>query len=409
VIRPAVVLFAIIVAGGVGCGEESSAPALPSDGFFLAGEAEALSRLLEGFGELHGTPLGSAAVRLRGALVDCARFSLHFDPVGDRTGATGGGEGRSLWDAASDLSCDSDDASRAAGARSADGAPLVFAIPFGEGGRMTGRIHVDPDGSVRLDAQIDPLPEAGIAAFFLPHQAPPSAGSLAHENTVVYAQLRPEPGLDFARLIDENSQGDALFRLKSQLFSRAVLAGSIETAVYPPPDGHALPAVAAAAAFTSRAIAITSMEAFVAELEETWSLEHTPLQFAIAGETASETAGACFLELRILPEFAPCYVITDRSIVVGWNQASLESALLTRPSDIAKSASAHHGRFELQIDQMAKVDEALQSAFGRNRTENSATYAWQQLVVTAHRDGSPIRVTASLFAKTPDLTLAEAQ
>jgi hypothetical protein len=56
------------------------------------------------------------------------------------------------------------------------------------------------------------------------------------------------------RSIDPHSQGAALFRLKSQLFSRVVLAGTFEIAVYPPPEGHVLPAIAAAAAFTSRGI-----------------------------------------------------------------------------------------------------------------------------------------------------------
>jgi hypothetical protein len=62
--------------------------------------------------------------------------------------------------------------------------------------------------------------------------------------------------------------------------------------------------------------------ASIVELEETWSLGHSPLQLKGGAEPANEYTGACFLELRILPEFAPCYLVTDRSIVLGWNRAN---------------------------------------------------------------------------------------
>jgi hypothetical protein len=392
----------IIVALGAGCEAAPRTPALPATGFFVAGEAAAFDQVLEGLEELRGTPLGSTAAKLRIALADCSDFALH-KPADTRDGADAD------WDPASALTCEPDVATRDTVAHFANGDPLVFAVPAGFGGRLTGHLRVDPDGSVELVAQLDPLPEAGIAAALLPHADSPDAADLDDDNAVVYAHIRPDAGVDLTRLIDDDSQGAALFRLKSQLFSRAVLTGTLEAAIYAPPDDHALPGMAVAAAFTSRSIAVAAMESFIAELEETWSLEHSPLQLDLGGEPARGYAGACFLELRILPEFAPCYVATDRSIVVGWNRASLASALRIRAGAGEKSPPTHDGRLEIRLDRVAQVDRALQHAIDGAATVSPSTYPWQRLVVTAQRDGTPVQVNASLVSRTRIESIADAR
>ena len=111
-----------------------------------------------------------------------------------------------------------------------------------------------------------------------------------------------------------------MFHLRSELFVGALLDGAFELAIYLPRLDQVTPPMVIALDHTLRAGAERAMQTFVSELESTWPIHHSKQR--IAGE-----AGACFHDLKLLPDLVPCYVVTDRSIVVGWNPTSIELAL----------------------------------------------------------------------------------
>ena len=66
-------------------------------------------------------------------------------------------------------------------------------------------------------------------------------------------------------------------------------------------------------------------------------------------------AGACLRDLNVLPELAPCYVATERALVIGWNEASLTPALATRAASAPDGASAS-GSAVIDFARFAQAD-----------------------------------------------------
>ena len=83
---------------------------------------------------------------------------------------------------------------------------------------------------------------------------------------------------------------------------------------------RATPRSALALGVRERTAAIAAIEAFIEKIRESWPVQRSAFSVGAA-------SGACLLDLNLLPDLAPCYVATERALVVGWNPASLRHAL----------------------------------------------------------------------------------
>jgi hypothetical protein len=197
----------------------------------------------------------------------------------------------------------------------------------------------------------------------LPGGAPPGPGLLSGRDALVHARLRPAGKLDLAALVPAGGQADRMFRLKSALFTGLVLDGTWELALYLPEPGQAAPPAALALGIAARDAAVDAMEAFLAELAATWPVRRSEFSVGAA-------AGACLLDLRILPDFAPCYVATPEALVVGYNPDSLRRALAP-----GGPAFAADGGLVVELARLAEADARLA---GRPAAPAAAP-PWQRL------------------------------
>ena len=198
-------------------------------------------------------------------------------------------------------------------------ASVAFVAPERDGLRVRGRIRIDTLDHAEVELTIPAGLARGAAAMLLPGRESPGPGVLSGTDTLLHARLRPEGGLDLSALVPAHGQGDQMFRLKSRLFASAVLDGTWEAAIYLPGPDSIMPRVALALGTRATAPAAAAADEFIAQLEETWSIRRAPFEL-------SGAPGACLPELRILPDFAPCYVATPDALVVGWNPDSVAKA-----------------------------------------------------------------------------------
>jgi hypothetical protein len=348
------------------------APRWP-DGASLVARRDALDRLLERLAGLRDTPLARRALALRAALPAC--------PILEARAASG-----RLADALAELAC----------APSGDAGPLgrvhelrgerdlAFALPLAGGGHAIGSAALAASGDLELDVSLPAGALRGASRLLLPGGTPPGPGVLSSDGTLVHARLRPEGGLDLASLVDEREQAARLFRLKSDLFSGAVLDGTWELAIYAPAEGRAMPDAALAVGFALKAPAVAVMEEFLGEIRETWPVRRSPFEVGAAG-------GACLLDLALLPELAPCYVADERALVVGWNPASLRRALAPGPRRT-------EGGAVVDLERIADVDARLAAAAAESPRALAAAPAlawpWRRLHASGERrdDGLHLRV-----------------
>ena len=140
--------------------------------------------------------------------------------------------------------------------------------------------------------------------------------------------------------------------------------------------------------YRMRTVAVAAMEAFVRELERTWPVHRSPFR-------VGEWDGACLLDLRILPEFAPCYVATDRALVVGWNPTSVRLALAASPipGDAPSSGVVVH------LDRFGEADRRLRAAFAPDLPPLDLDYAWDRIVAQSWKEQGHYRVRVAALAK----------
>ena len=127
----------------------------------------------------------------------------------------------------------------------------------------------------------------------------------------------------------------------------------------------------------------TVMNAFLDDVQQKWGVHQSPLTLP-AGE------GACLLDLRVLAELAPCYVVTDRAVVVGWNRASLEHALAAGPHDDGPSG------LMLDLATLPAVDGALTTA--AQLPPFTTSYPWRALTMVAHKQSDAHTLDVTLEA-----------
>jgi len=374
-----------------------AAPALAGDCRGCPGSAgnslsASFGRLLSRLEGLEGTPVARMARELGARLASCHEFSARADAG-------------SLTDLARSLRCEAfADQPEAVRALRGDGDDWVFVLPMGEGGRVAGSLRSDVQGSVEISARLEAPEGAGMAALILPGAEAPGEPTLSGDGALLQLRVRPEKGLDIASLIPEGGQADRLFRLKSELFLGSVLGESWEMGVYMPIPGSVTPPVALAVDVSLRAAAVAAMEQFVGDLEATWPVHHVPAQLA-------GFDGACFPDLRILPEFAPCYVATQQSLVIGWNAASVVKALSSpeQQSSAGRQASAEQGgalsggrsAVVLHLDRLPEADRRLREALGADAPHRPTDYIWDRLVLESIRGHRGYELRARLHSRAP--------
>lgn len=361
----------------VACDKPRPSIELPS-GTWVYGDAASITELLETFETLQGTPLARNAMALRTRLASCGDFIA-------RT------EGTNPTALIESITCAADVTVPEALRELRAGQAAAFSVELTAGKWIRGQLVRDSAGSVNLVATLDAGSIAGLATLAVPGNEPAGEAALNDENALIRARLRPAAGLNVASMVSQDSQADQMFRLRSELFLGQVLDGTWELAVYMPQPGQMTPPMALALDYSIKAAATAAMEKFVAELETTWPIHHSPFEHA-------GSKGACFYELRLLPDLAPCYVVTDRSVVVGWNAASLALALAPKaPGDVAaRSLSVDRGGLLLNLDQLPEADRRLQHQLGMADDSKALDYVWDALRVEAEPSGDNLELRVSL-------------
>jgi hypothetical protein len=206
---------------------------------------------------------------------------------------------------------------------------------------------------------------------------------LSDADALAHLRLRPAGGIDMGALVPEGSQGDRLFRLRSALFASAALDGTWEAAVYVPDEGDPVPPVALALGVRERALAAAAAEHFVAELMQTWPVRRS--DFAVG-----EARGACLLDLRILPAFAPCYVVTQSALVLGYNGDSLRRALAPGTGALGSS-----GGLLLDLARLPEADARLARAGGAAPAAEPEL-PWGRVRADGRLDGDAVSLAIAL-------------
>jgi hypothetical protein len=295
------------------------------------------------------------------------------------------------WSALTDtMSCDRSPLENAA-LRSLRGeSDIVFVLPVGSQGRLAGTVSVDEAGSLDIAAEFLELPAGGLARLMLPDLGTSGRRHLSDAAALVSGRFRPEGGLDLASLVPSGSQGDQMFRLKSAIFQGAALSGAWEFALYPPAKGKSMPLLALSADVRFRGAALAGMRQFVADLEATWPIYHRSVRFGIY-------TGACFDDLRIMPEFAPCYADTPEAMIVGWNPEAVRLALSSARAEDAEGATAagqsdpgdHAAELVVRFGDLSAADDRLREGLAPDAIPRKLDYFWDRLAVVSGRRESP--------------------
>ena len=361
-----------------GCAVDEPAPTLPP-GHWIYGDAQVVSEILESLESLRGTPVARAAVQLRERLADCDDFLAHpadletqnwIDDVRCATAAQ-------VPDSLVALRADAD---------------LAIVVETQPGRQLSGQLVRTPTGAISIVARVDTPTELRLAGLLVPGEDPAGANALSAAETLVHARLRPASGLNVAALVSQDSQADQMFRLRSELFLGQVLDGTWEVAIYMPREGLLTPPVALALDYSLRPAAKAAMEQFVSELEATWPIHHTDYVHDMPNGQG-KFAGACFYDLRLLPDLVPCYVLTERSIVIGWNPMSINLALKSsaQPTPFGES-----GGLVVHLDRLPEADRRLQQQLGTGEGRANFDYVWDQLRIDGSNDGERLELRVQL-------------
>lgn len=357
------------------CGASSPArPNLP-DGFAIAGKIAALDLLLATLEQLPESPAAHGSARLRSELLDCPLVAT----------ATPRENPEQLL---SSMACVEESDLHPVLANRLRDAEVVFSFPIGASGHLVGGLRIDTDGSVSVEAMLTEAPSEGVVRLLIPSEKPAGPAKLSTRGTLIHARMRPVGGLDLSRLAPEASQADQLFRLRSQLFVSTALVGVWEIAMYQPLEGQRVPPIVIAADIAELIVARVGLDQFVGEIEETWQVHAVVTKFA-------NLEGRCFFDLRILPNFEPCFVLSGENLMIGWNPSAI-SAALAKSNGIAPDPA---GGFVIHLDRLVEADEQLRRAFTPNAPEQTRAYPWTWFEGSAASTADGISIHASLRGK----------
>jgi hypothetical protein len=351
-----------------GCGEIETMEHWPS-GAALIANTRSLDRLLERVAQLEGTPLARQAERIRARLPDCPTVE----------GRAESGKISDIWTA---LDCASESPDLVALEQARNGWDLAVSVPVA-GNHWLGTLAISPSGDVEIELRLPHAAAKGLASLALPGKEAAGAVELSESETLVHARVRPQGGLDLASLIPSDSQGARLFRLKSELFAGIALDGVWEVAIYLPEEGDPMPRTALALNFSHRSAAVAAMEEFIGDLRESWPVARTFFRLG-------EAEGACLLDLAIMPSLAPCYVATERALIIGWNPASLRKALDGRSGE--RDGLGNFSGAIIHLDRFANADRILSSALSIKTNPRPTQYPWRRITAKGARDPSGFRL-----------------
>jgi hypothetical protein len=364
------------------CGEIEAVGRWPSGAALLA-DTRSLDRLLEQVAQLEGTPLARRAEQIRARLPNC--------PIVE--GRAESGRVSDLW---VELRCANESPDLVALEQARDGWDLAVSIPVA-GDHWLGALSISPSGDVEIELRLPGIVGEGLASLALPSDEAVGAIELSESETLVHARVRPRDGLDLASLIPADSQGARLFRLKSGLFAGIALEGVWEAAIYLPEEGDLMPRTALALNFSRRSAAVAAMEEFIRELQASWPVARSFFRLG-------EADGACLLDLAVMPGLAPCYVATERALIVGWNPASLRKALdghrgkrdaVRGEGECLRGECDGLGDFSgavIHLDRFESADRILSSALRTEINPNSTRYPWKRITAKGAPDRSGFRL-----------------
>jgi hypothetical protein len=142
--------------------------------------------------------------------------------------------------------------------------------------------------------------------------------------------------------------------------------------------------------YRMRPAAKVAMTKFVSELEATWPIHHSVQ--VIAGYE-----GACFHDLRLLPDLVPCWVLTEQSIVIGWNPSSIAVALSGADEAVDSDVEPFgpSGGLLVRLDRLPEADRRLRQRLGGGG-DGPTDYLWDALRLEARNDGERLQLELSL-------------
>jgi len=355
------------------CAERAPEADWPA-GALLIGHTAALQDVLDDLQRFTGTPLARTAKTWADALPDCETFEAHAP------------SGR-LTDLTETFRCRQIPSPLDAVHRQRAAHDLLLALPGPDGSRRVATARVEPD-QVAIALRWPDPPSDGPLSLLLPGTEPAGPGLLGDAERLVHVRVRPAGGLDLAALVPEGSQADRLFALRSELFAGAVLDGAWEAAVYvPEPDGT-MPRAALALGFSLRRVAVMAIERFIEQLATRWSMRRTGFELGGA-------AGACLLDLKILPDFAPCYVATEHALVIGWNAASLVPATASG-GELSPGATDAASSAVLDFAHFAAADAILAEHLAADPTADGGALPWRKLVARGTREENALQIQVAL-------------
>lgn len=375
-ITPRVCLLVVALAAALGLGglacENRSEPDPRLREKRLLFDGEALRRLLALAAQLDETPIARAARSWQPAVADCAAVSALLDtpdPTPDCVDSGG-----------------LDEAQLAFLRRIRGDADGLLLWPLGEDGRVALRFRVDIDGGVEIDGELQP--PSGVASWQLlvPADEAPAASVLASAGAFVHVRGRPAGGLGLAALMPDGGQADRLFALKGRLLEGALLAGTWELAILPPAPDGSLPLPVGALHHRAAAPVEHALAEALDQLEATWPIRRAPRSFTLAN--GSKIEGGCFPELPLLPELAPCWVVTPRAFLIAYRGEALDAVLaappVASPPPTEDKMSAAGTMAVAHTASGARAASGAHAAFGAHESSTTDTPSVEDTTPSAH-------------------------
>jgi len=261
-------------------------------------------------------------------------------------------------------------------------------------GRVSARLYRHDDGDLRIEGEVQGELPDGAWSLIDPADEPAGPGLLAADGALFQARLRTREGIDLASIVSRGAELDRMVKLRSKIFEGAVLDGTWEAAVYTPDPGQQMMPLVLALGVQHRGAAAEGMGTFVDELLAEWPIHR-------ADHTATGYDGACLVDLNVLPELAPCYVVSEEAIVLAWNAQGLDLALASEGERWSESRDGA----VVYLDRFAEADRRLVSRMRHHesQTEEEDTDAGQavpypadRLQLEVWRDGPIVRFAADV-------------
>jgi hypothetical protein len=370
-------LVAAAVALG-GCARDPG-ESLP-DGTLLAGETAALLPLLRGLEHFTGSPAALAARRLEAKLAGCKSFLAHCPP----------GDACSLG-AVATCEVAGEVASAAAAVRGDAG--WLFSHRSAER-RFTSWGSVEPGGGLTIRALLaedggEPQPWQAL----LPADEAPAAPLLSSRGALLQLRLRADRGDEALAALAPPEAAQEHLGLAGNALAGLALEGTTEVALFEPAAGESIPPLALALHTRLRDAAARGMESVLTGVRSRWPVSRE-------GWTRDDSTGACLSNLNVLPGLAPCYLSTERALVLGWNRRAVELALAAAPTGPAPERS----ELTLDLARLPVADAIVHASFERKRVWVGRPYPWSRLHVAgqATRDGYELTLQLSARKRESD-------